>query len=400
MPARLTDTAQVPQPRLLVVGPMPPPFGGIAVITRQLVESDLPRYYALSVLNINRPSVVTENISGNRGIDFYKTFRLLAVYLRSVVRLRPSAILMEMNGDISCFREAALILMTRAFSRARIVVHFHGGMRPRIRWRSYPFGTSHGRSGALVRLGANLAFAGAHRIAFLSEPLRESFHGVLSRHNYKKSAVVENFVDVRKFCPSTDHSGRPIRLLFLGRLSEAKGFFDLVRILPRLASRCGPLVLCCCGIPETETSLDPIRELIRDCQEQGLLELPGLVQGEEKARRFAEADILVHPSHRDVFPVTVLEGLAQGLPIVTTPMGSIPSMVRDGINALLLSPGDLVALEDTLVRLVADIPRRRAMAAANRKLAEERFDISITVRRFRELLDTASTEEAGTGVQA
>jgi glycosyltransferase involved in cell wall biosynthesis len=210
----------------------------------------------------------------------------------------------------------------------------------------------------------------------------------LSRRVGAKLAIVENFVVTRDFRPHEDPRDGRTRVLFMGRLSLAKGFFDLLQAIPGVAEKHPGVVFWACGAPETSQSLDGVNDLIRDFEAKGWLRLLGIVKGEQKQVIYARADILACPSHGDVFPVTLLEGLAQGLPIVTTRVGDIPYLVTEPENVLFTEKGCISSLVDGLLFLLENPEVRKTMGLANRTLARARFDIDVATSRFRGLLST------------
>jgi glycosyltransferase involved in cell wall biosynthesis len=101
----------------------------------------------------------------------------------------------------------------------------------------------------------------------------------------------------------------------------------------------------------------------------------GVVQGEDKARALAEADIFVLPSKYPLEgqPLAILEAMAEGLPVVATPRAAIPDMVVDGVTGFLVPEGDIKALASNLSRLIEDADLRERMGRAGRELYLSRF---------------------------
>jgi glycosyltransferase involved in cell wall biosynthesis len=87
----------------------------------------------------------------------------------------------------------------------------------------------------------------------------------------------------------------------------------------------------------------------------------------------AALDIVVMPSFWEGGPYTVIEAMAMERPVVTTNVGMVPDVVRSGEHALVVEPGDAVALATNVLRLLDDPPLRDRLAAAGRQLAVERF---------------------------
>lgn len=87
----------------------------------------------------------------------------------------------------------------------------------------------------------------------------------------------------------------------------------------------------------------------------------------------ADTDLLVLPSFEEGFPNALLEGMALGLPVVSTPVDGIPELVVDGVTGVLTPPGDAPALAAALGALLGDAARRRTMGEAGRARVREAF---------------------------
>ncbi len=75
------------------------------------------------------------------------------------------------------------------------------------------------------------------------------------------------------------------------------------------------------------------------------IEFLGTLVGEEKWRQFSSADIFVLPSHTEDMPVSILEAMAVGLPVIATEVGSIPEVIDHGVSGFLVKPHDAAGLQ-------------------------------------------------------
>ena len=97
---------------------------------------------------------------------------------------------------------------------------------------------------------------------------------------------------------------------------------------------------------------------------------------------YAESDVFVMPTRADMSPWVVLEAMATGLPVVSSRLGGIPDMVKNGESGFLLEPGETNALADALDTLLSDPARRRAMGATGRSIIEKHFSAEVCVPRI------------------
>jgi glycosyltransferase involved in cell wall biosynthesis len=103
-------------------------------------------------------------------------------------------------------------------------------------------------------------------------------------------------------------------------------------------------------------------------------------------RLYAESDIFVFPSLADCAPLAVPEAMAAGLPVISTTVGAIPEMVREGETGMLLPPGDVGALRNAIETLLARPELRAEMGAAARRLVEAEYDARFNGRRLVDVL--------------
>lgn len=369
--------------KILFIGPYPPPFGGIANQMKLLYESKLKYEFDIIKLNINLPSEKTEIISEKKRINWGKIFVGLYKLILLLYTERPRVIYIQMNGSKSCFREMLYMAIIRSFSRTRIVLHFHGALKQQK--KNFPF-IIYQKNNRLNKLVINTCFILAHRNIFLSKMILDEFKPILNKRNLKRSLVIENFTAIEFFGPLKKEKNT-INILFVGRLSKAKGFFEIISIVKDIVRQVNNAVFHFCGAPENEKSLFKIKFELQKLQRIGYVKIHGLVYGDKKQRIFSESDIMLLPTHNEVFPITILEGLAQGLPIITTNVSVIPTIVEEGKNGFLIEPGDTEALKDKLIYLLKNPDLRKTMSSNNRKKAAERFDIAIAVQKLKQIFN-------------
>jgi glycosyltransferase involved in cell wall biosynthesis len=125
-----------------------------------------------------------------------------------------------------------------------------------------------------------------------------------------------------------------------------------------------------------------IGEVRRRVHAEGLTEFvrtPGWVAGDAKLRQIAGCDVYVLPSYREGMPVSILEAMAAGKPVVATRVGAIPEIIEDGVNGFLVPPGDVGGLADRIAMLLGDAALRRELGRNNRAKVEESFSTPAVV---------------------
>lgn len=323
---------------------------------------------------------VVVDTRGPRWSPLRSPFRLLAAMLvLGGDRMRGSAVLHHFHiaGRGSTARKLVLGGWARLLG-ARYLLHLHD--------YDYAADLAHRPRWQLDALRA--LFRGAGRVLVLGEADR----GTVAR---ALDAQPDRITRLRNCVP--DPGPRPqdraddgvVRIVFLGSLGRRKGVPEL---LAALADR---------GIPREgwRATLAGDGEVERYREEAARLgladrvELTGWVDAEQAAGLRAASDILVLPSRAEGFAMAVLEGLAQGLAVVTTPVGAHGEVLEDGRNCLLVPPGDAPALAQALGRLIRDRGLRERLGEEGRRLFLSEFGMDGYVRALEAL--QAEQFEAG-----
>jgi glycosyltransferase involved in cell wall biosynthesis len=207
-----------------------------------------------------------------------------------------------------------------------------------------------------------------------------------------KSQIVYNGTNIDRFRPSekvgNGGASQPLRILFVGRISPEKGVHVLVDAFARIAATIPRATLELVGgsgslPPEFLVGLsrDPLvrrleafygSDYVADVKRRIPAELRdrvmfhGSVGHDVVAGHYRDATIFVIPSFSDAFPLTVVEAMGAGLPVVGSAVGGIPEAVIDGETGLLVEPDDADALAEALRRVLVDRELRVRMAAAGR----------------------------------
>lgn len=161
---------------------------------------------------------------------------------------------------------------------------------------------------------------------------------------------------------------RPAKLVAVGRLAPHKGYETLLRAVADLRERGIALSLRIAGSGEQQAELEA---LSRSLDLAECVTFLGHVQQDKVTALWRDADIAVLPSLTEGLPLSVVEAMAQGRPVVASQVGGIPEVVIDGENGLLAPPGDAAALADALRRIITDPQLAASLAAGARKSFEQ-----------------------------
>ncbi|HET7717797.1 MAG TPA: glycosyltransferase family 4 protein [Bauldia sp.] len=306
---------------------------------------------------------------GDRNIALSPFYLALAMAHLSVARFRRRVDILHINlsNHGSTYRKLALAAWARALG-VPYVLHLHSGRYEQFLDTSpaslvASIRTMFVRSAYVIVLGDYWARAVASRF-----PEVES-----------KLVVLPNACPGGERLRRVDEAG-PVQILFLGKLVKAKGISELIGALGKLRER-SDWVATIAGDGDIETWR-------RQADSLGIgerVDFPGWLGPEEAWMRLGQADIFVLPSHVENLPVALVEAFGMGLPIVTTPVGAIPEVVRDGDNGILVPPGDVEALAGALRRLLDEPELRRRLGDQAQRDHQARHEMGRYLRRLADL---------------
>ena len=156
----------------------------------------------------------------------------------------------------------------------------------------------------------------------------------------------------------------PLKFLFLGRIGERKGTFDLIKAFALLSEgekTNSQLIIA--GDGEVEAA----RNLVESLNIAHQSTFPGWIDTEERDRLLAQGNVFVLPSYNEGLPLSMLEAMAWGLPVIVTPVGGISEIINDGENGLLVEPSNVEQLSAAMKSLIANEDLRVSLGAKGRK---------------------------------
>ena len=139
--------------------------------------------------------------------------------------------------------------------------------------------------------------------------------------------------------------------------------------------------------PDKDNSINKILELIDRYKLNDNIVIKGKLTKEEWSILSEEYDIFINTTNYDNQPVTLLEAMALGLPIVSTNVGGIPNLIDDDETGLLVNPNDIVSMSEKILSLVdRKISGEKITSNALRKISE--YDVSIILPKWMDLIDS------------
>lgn len=345
--------------RVLIAGHLPPLLGGIATFCQALINSDLADLVDLRFVQTSpefRPGMAGGKVSWGNVANSARDIRR---FIRACSQHRPDVVHICTAQGTSFVKHSVCLLFARAMG-CRIVLHPHCSIS-----RVYT-------GPSLWRWYCTRIFRLSSAVVALSRewlPLRQRLDGTEVHY-------LPNAIDIRPYEDIAARrrwdAPRPRRLLYLGYIGEAKGTFDLLEAFGTLEGGDRPIELTLIGDFLSLADAARVARLVASVADSGRIcsQRPP-VRGADKLAWLEWADILVFPSHYEGMPMTLLEAMAAGLPVVATTVGGIPDIVKDGVNGLLVPPGRPAELARAIEKLCRDACLREEFGRRNARAAQD-----------------------------
>lgn len=361
------------RPKILFVGQFPPPIHGVSVINRWIIKSEtLRERFEFDVLNIATAKEIRD--IGQASLSKY--LKSAARYFQLLIKLlfrRPEAMYITISPVAGpFFKDSIFVLIAQLFGIPRIL-HLHG-------------------KGVANYLQQNPRYLGYYNFVFknsivvhLSKSLLRDLAPLTS---YKSLEVLNNGIPDRhgsRISTQTHH------ILYISNLIETKGGLDLLQAYNLVKPEYPDVRLSFVGDWGETKFQSAFMAFLRDHNLSDQVQLPGTLQGLEKHRMLASADIFVMPTFypNECFPLTILEAMSHGLPVISTFEGAIPDIIDNGITGYLVPSKEPEQLADRIKLLLENDKSRLEMGENARNKYLQKYTFSIFERNFAALLQNA-----------
>lgn len=274
----------------------------------------------------------------------------------------------------SLLRDGLFLLVLRLARVKNVIVSFHGWVEPVERRIT---------GSRVLQALFRYLFGYAQHTLVLAEGFRDWLVSVPGFNPDRVQLFTTMFDDADFGQDQENTTYDDDRVLFLSRLVREKGIYELIEAFRILLPDYPQLQLVIAGN-------GPEQGRLHTCiQQAGLadrVEFTGYVRGIEKVRVLKQAGLFVFPTYYgEGCPVSLLEAMAAGLPVITTRAGGISHIVRDQENGLLLDEVTPETVAMAMRRLLDNRELREAMRSANTREAWEKYSAPVVTRQFENL---------------
>lgn len=206
----------------------------------------------------------------------------------------------------------------------------------------------------------------------------------LEKYRDKICIAHEHFLDFDKFKIKKNLDERENLIGYIGRLSEEKGVLNFVKAIPEISKERGEIKFLIGGDGQLR---DKIEKYLEGENLNDKVKLAGWIPAEEFSTYLNELKLFVLPSYTEGLPHAILEAMACGTPVLATPVGAIPDVIKDGETGFIMENNSPECIAENIVRALAH-PNINEITKNARALIEEKYNYQAAVDGYRIILSS------------
>lgn len=334
--------------------------GGIAAVVNgyrgSRLEQDFDILYVQSYVDGNKAQKLLKAIGGY--ISFLKVLcgnRIDVVHIHS-------------SFGPSFYRKLPFIWMA-SMAKIPIINHIHGAD-----FTSFYVNASVGKKRLIHKVYEKCSI-----IIALSDEWRENLSQIVPR---EKIAVIENYSILHEEAMGRKRKKEePYQVLFLGEIGERKGCFDIPYVVKDVVKEVPNVVFVLGGVGK----IDEVMQLARKCHCSDYITFPGWVVDKKKDKLLKESDLFFLPSYNEGMPMSILDAMGYGLPVVSTNVGGIPKIVQNQRNGASILPGDKEGFAKNIIEILTHEEKRVAYGKESYEVVKKQYSLDSHINRLEQI---------------
>lgn len=204
----------------------------------------------------------------------------------------------------------------------------------------------------------------------------------LYKYRSKIDVAPRHFLDFNKFTIVNPFVDRKKLIGYIGRFNSEKGVLNFVMAIPEILSKADDMQFVLIG---EGLEIRAIEEYIKKHGLENKIKLMGWIDHEEIPRYLNELRLLVLPSYTEHLPNILLEAMACGTPVLSTPVGAVPAIIKDGVNGFILQNNTPKCVAETVIKVLND-PRVESIIMSAHDFVQNTYNFEIISQRYRYII--------------
>jgi glycosyltransferase involved in cell wall biosynthesis len=357
--------------KVLFILHFPPPVHGASMVGQYIKDS---KYLAekIEANYINLSTSDSIDAIGKGGIK--KLVSILKVYLKSFIKLltfRPHVCYITLTATGGGFYKDSIIALMAKILKVKTIYHLHNK------------GVKHFQNKTLDNFLYKLVFIQS-KVILLSPLLYQDVEKYVQFENcyFCPNGIPDYYVPDNQI---KKQNSPTLRLLFISNLIRSKGVLDVIEALALIKEKNFELSIV--GA-ESDISSNELLKVIHFHHLDDKVRYMGKLYGEEKFNLLARSDVFVFPTYysNECLPISILEAMCFGLPVISTFEGAIPDLVKNNETGLLIPSNQPKALAEAISKLLENVDLRNHMGEEGRKHFLNKFTLPVFECKMSEIL--------------
>jgi glycosyltransferase involved in cell wall biosynthesis len=338
---------------------------GTGLETRGGIAAVISSYRAHGLFERWPIDYIATHRDGSKVVKMLTALQAFFTLLYQVVRY-PRSVMHVHGASRASFWRKSIYMAIGLLAGWRIVFHLHGGGFARFH---------RDECGPVAQAVIRFLFDRAAWIVVVSESWKEWAHGITSN---RRIVCIPNPVSLPL---RVSQAREPGLVVFAGRCEASKGIFDLLEAAGVLRAQVPGLRIECAG----DGDLGKVQRYAASMNLAARVKMRGWLAREASEQLLSRAAVFVLPSYAEGLPMSVLEAMAAGCPVVATNVGGIPDLITNGVDGLLVPPGDPDALAAALQRILRDHAFAQQLGNAARQTIANRYTAERSLERLEQM---------------
>ncbi|WP_394886697.1 glycosyltransferase family 4 protein [Clostridium butyricum] len=335
--------------------------GGMTTVVKSFLNNNFED------VNITYVPTHIENVGKMYKILFF--IKSLIIIVKNLIINDVNIVHIHLSERGSFFRKLIVVLICKVFGK-KVIIHLHGA----------DFKEFYNNNKYLQRVIKKM-FLIADSVIVLGTSWNDFIKGIDQSIN---TIIIRNSVEIRE--EKVNYDGININILFLAVIIKRKGIFDFVKVASNIINdnelKKYNLKFIVAGSGKDEKE---VKKYIKDGNLQSYFRLEGWVSGEKKIEIIKKCQLFVLPSYNEGLPLSILEAMSYGLPVISTTVGSIDEVVIDNLNGYTVKPGDINKIQEKIKMCIKDSELWKTLSTNSKKIIQNEYGISVYLKKIEEL---------------
>ena len=319
------------KPNILMLGPYPPPYGGIAIVVRDLINSPIKDVFNLKLLE-----TAPQKKNKYTG-EFLRVFSDITLLLNELIFDKPDIVHIHTSYDWGWPKHIIYAIISKIFGYI-VILHIHAYHQqcenkfPEIWLKRFIFPPK------IVLKIVDTVFT-----------LSDKYTRHIIDSNIKTPVItIPNGILLKDFLSiNIKEKNEKFVITYIGTIEKRKGIYELMGAAEKVLKKDPNINMIIAG---NGPARDDLIKWHNSLKAENVCYL-GAISETKKIELLATTDVFVLQSTNEGLPIALLEAMAAGCAIITTPVGSITDVIKHGINGIIIPPEDESALVEAIMRL-------------------------------------------------